>query len=262
MSVKKELIEERNRRIVERWNEGANGPEIAEEFGMSDGRVSTIISEARKKDPSVRSGQVDNHQRDLVILERWNQGAAGKEIAEELGMNRAAVSHVVCRARKKDPSVRSVQDDNHQRNLVILERFNQGAAAKEIAEEFGMSKDGIYKIIAKARKEDPTIEQRRSNVAAVAQHFQNGRSVFWVAQRMDMDVHEVVDVLREQLSEDELVNKKRFGMFEPEVDYSSPLDTDPPCPHCQESGKRLLWADSYRVERERRNGYEKYNAHQ
>ena len=137
----------RNQRIVARYQDGAPYKELAAEFGSLVGTVINAAGVAQK-----RSKQMDLEvaARNKRIVARYQEGAPYKELAAEFGISRSLVGTVISaagmargRTSPRDPKVAA-------RNKRIVARYQEGVPYKELAAEFGISRNLVYIVISAA----------------------------------------------------------------------------------------------------------------
>lgn len=117
---------ERNAQIIKLWNEGLSARAVAEQVGVSQPLVSSLILRRRASGEITRpkvSGP-RNEERNARIVMLWNDGLSSKEIADRIGVTKNVVLAAIVKHRALGDITRSMVYSRSDRGrLGIIARF-------------------------------------------------------------------------------------------------------------------------------------------
>jgi DNA-binding CsgD family transcriptional regulator len=155
-------IVQRNNAIIQAYDGGKSSTEIAKDFGMHVQTVRTALGEARKKgllhnnkhESKRRQYELDIAARNDKILDFWQAGRDSQAIAGMFKITEDSLKGIIKRAReKKDP--RAVLRGGSRfrfKSDRIVELWDEGKTARQIATELGCHHGSVRKAIKRAQR--------------------------------------------------------------------------------------------------------------
>lgn len=143
-------MEAQHEEIISRWNSGLSARRIAEEFGLSIGKVQRTIQKVeniRKPNRKV----IDEAE----IIKRWNAGMTQKQIASQLGISVSAIRKRLHRAsgKGKQERVRKPEVTYDIDQETVVRRWNAGESYRRIGRDMNIPWQHIQRAIYAARKQ-------------------------------------------------------------------------------------------------------------
>jgi DNA-binding NarL/FixJ family response regulator len=157
-------MDERNKKIIEKYNSGKLAKEIAEELDMPIANVRGVLKVARKRGEKVR-GPIFNIERRDEVIKLFDLGKNYQEIADELGLNIDQTKYLLRRyggAARRTKISRTITADAQKRNAEIVKMFDSGSTLQEIVEASSLDHSTVRKVLKnnqrffKKRKKKPS----------------------------------------------------------------------------------------------------------
>lgn len=142
-------MDERNKKIIEKYNSGKLAKEIAEELGMPIANVRGVLKVARKRGEKVR-GPIFNIERRDEVIKLFDLGKNYQEIADELGLTRDQAVYLLRRyggAARKTKISKTITADTQKRNSEIVKMFDSGSTLEEIVEASSLNHTTVRKVL-------------------------------------------------------------------------------------------------------------------
>ncbi len=149
--------------IKEKYLEGKLVTEIVKELNISQPTVSKYIKQLKEegeipKDLNNKPKSSKTQKRKEIIKEKYLEGELVTKIAKELNMNQPTVSRYIKKLKEegeipKDFNNRQRSSKIQKRKEIIKEKYLEGKAITEIAEELNISQATVSKDIKKLKEE-------------------------------------------------------------------------------------------------------------
>lgn len=156
---------ERNERILELWEKGWTGEEIAAEVGLSYGQVRGVVQQVRDRmGLPVTLHRLRNREAWPTVERMWNEGAGVAEIALAVDSTPGSIKMMVRTMRRCGISLTaraSASQVNESRHQLVVERWAEGCSMAEIAAELGITVTSLATSISRLRKRGYDLPYRR-----------------------------------------------------------------------------------------------------
>ena len=104
---------------------------------------------------------ITRHERNLVIIDKYNAGYTARQVAEQLGMKLPTVFNVLYGAQKHGLVTMRKRGNprgfgrNANAEAVALKMRAAGHTYQTIGEELGVSRQRVHQIVSRAQQEAP-----------------------------------------------------------------------------------------------------------
>lgn len=147
----------RNLRILDAWNAGETLEGIGTRESLTREGVRRVLGQARERGQAVRAtgadprGDAFRHLLDAGIIALWNAGRDTGGIVAALGCAESEVRSALMEARERGVEVRLGHALPLPVRDLILDLWNAGKTAKEIAAVIGGKERAVHNVVARQR---------------------------------------------------------------------------------------------------------------
>jgi len=158
-------MDERNKKIVEKYNSGQTARQIAKEFGMNEEAVEGVLKVMRRRGETLRAPLTESVQGQQEEARKlFDEGKTYSEIGYALGLTRRQAYNLIRKYGEGRQKQRSI--GIKERNAKILEMFDSGKTRQEIADEFDITRGRVNEVLlenGRKRRVKPKVEKENTN---------------------------------------------------------------------------------------------------
>lgn len=125
----------------------------------------------------------ERKQRDVLIVEKYQDGVSAEILAFEHGLSRNTIWRVL-RTNKARPSMRMTKSEYNKRDLELSLSFISGISISELSEIHKMSESRVYGILASQHVD--ASKQREARHLAVKELLNQGKTKKEISESMEM----------------------------------------------------------------------------
>lgn len=234
---KSTLSHEQQEEIIEKFKQGKNYREIAEEYGCSEKPIRNVIKAQNNREELIVINKAARKKlsttQEIEIIEKYKQGMSYVEIAneyKEFGAYKELIADIILN-QPNIGEIRDIHDENKsffttKQKQEIVEKYRQGSSYEKLAGEYGCSVRCIQTVIGK--REDLEELKQQSNESRLKitpeqgpimlQRYANGEALHAITK--DICSEELFRIyINRQPNADELnqQHEANKGFFRPEV---------------------------------------------
>lgn len=211
-------MDERNKNIIEKYNNGQTTRQIAKEFGLQEEAVESVVKVMRKRGEKVR-GPIFISERLDEVIRLFDSGKNYQEIADELGFTKGQAVYLLRRyggAERGTKIKKTITNERQKRNVEIVKMFDSGNTLEEIRKAFGLELATVRQILKdnqrNVRKRNILETQKRN--AEIVKMFDSGSTLEQIIEESGLEKGAVRSVLYN--------NKRFFGRRKKEPSQTKP----------------------------------------
>ena len=207
--------EERKKKTLELYNEGANIEEIAKRLNISDVTIYKYIKELGKEGKIQRRERkkIKKEEKKKKTLELYNKGI--KDIAERVGVSTETINTYIKELEGEGKVQRRKKNKKEENKEKTLELYNQGIHIEEIAKRLNMSHVTINKYIRELEKEGKVQKRKERNIKKkenkekTIELYNEGIDIKEIAKRLNTSHVTINKYIRELKEEGKIQKRKR-----------------------------------------------------
>lgn len=185
-----EWTEDKINSILDMYSNGISINNISKEMRMSNKTVANIL-----KSRGIKTNRLDTldvkKERVKAIKDLRDKGYTIKEISDKLKLSESQIGHLV--SNNKELRVRSFL--NSEDSCKIAELYKKGHPTKDIAEQFNISIDRVYKI-ASYKNIKRIVKNTKVDEAEVCDRYSKGISIEEIAKELNISTTTVLRVAK------------------------------------------------------------------
>ena len=220
---KSSKTQKRKEIIKEKYLEGELVTKIAKELNMNQPTVSRYIKKLKEegeipKDFNNRQRSSKIQKRKEIIKEKYLEGKAITEIAEELNISQATVSKDIKKLKEEGEIPKNLNNKPksskiQKRREIIKEKYLEGKSVTEIVKELNISKVTVSKYIKKLKEEGeipedlnnkPKSSKTQKRKEIIKEKYLEGELVTKIAKELNMNQPTVSRYIKKLKEEGEI----------------------------------------------------------